>query len=159
MFEIYSDLFIGSQHDCFYGNRDEWAVIHACKSPCHQKALGYRGNLPSTDPHYLVYEAGNHLFLNIIDPPKPLFKIPLFIRSLDFIDRHISDRKVLIHCNHGFSRAPSIALLYLAKRLKLINNDSYEAAFSDFKEIYPYYQPGTGIAIYLSRNWQILNNK
>ncbi len=155
MFEVYQNLFIGNQYECFYQNRYDWAVIHACKSPCHQRALGYKGSLSPTHPNYLIYEKGNHLFLNIIDPPGPLFKKPLFIRSLDFIDYHISERKILIHCNHGLSRSPSIALLYLAKKLKVINDDNYIAAVSDFRKMYPYYQPGTGIAIYLSKNWQV----
>ena len=64
-----------------------------------------------------------HLFLNMIDPDTPLFKPPLFDSALSFIDRYFPTRKVLIHCNKGNSRAPSLALLYLAKRARVINSE------------------------------------
>ena len=45
---------------------------------------------------------------------------------------------VVIHCNQGLSRAPSIALLWLAKRAKAISSsESYAAAAQAFLEIYP----------------------
>jgi hypothetical protein len=153
MFEIYPNLFIGSESECFFVHNNDWAIIHACKSPCHQRALGYKGSLSPTNPNYLVYEVKNHLFLNMIDPPAPLFKPPLFLESLDFIEKHISERKVLIHCNLGLSRAPSIALLYLAKRAKAINGESYLEATKDFSRLFPLYKPSRGIALYLSINW------
>ena len=90
-----------------------------------------------------VYEVRNHLFLNMIDP----------LASLDFIEKHISKRKVIIHCNLGLSRAPSIALLYLAKRAKVINGESYVEAAKDFVQIFPLYKPSRGIVLYLSIKW------
>lgn len=153
MLEVDENLYIGNERDCYHDERTGWALIHACKTPCHQRALAYRKSLPSSHPHYLTFEQGSHLFLNIIDPPQPLFKLPLFTESLNFIDKYIGERKVLIHCNHGFSRAPSIALLWLVKRKKTITNESYRAAYSEFRKKYPYYQPGTGISIYLTQHW------
>lgn len=136
-----------------YTKCNDWAIVHACKSPCHQRALRYKGSLPKTHPHYLTYEIENHLFLNMIDPPTPLFKPQLFTASLDFIEKHISERKVLIHCNLGLSRAPSIALLYLAKRTDAITNASYKEAIQEFIKLFPRYSPSRGIAIYLLKNW------
>ena len=153
MFEVYPKLFIGTVRECFFTQREDWAVIHACKSPCHQRALGYKGNLPKNHPNYLIYENGNHLFLNMIDPSEPLFMPPLFIASLDFIEKHIPKRKVLIHCNLGLSRSPSIALLFLAKRVKVINGESYRKAAQDFVKLFTNYQPGRGIALYLGSHW------
>ena len=139
--------------DCFYEQKYDWAVIHACKSPCHQRAVGYKGNIPRTHSNYLTYECGNHLFLNIIDPNEPLFMPPIFISSLDFIEKHISKQEILIHCNSGLSRAPSIALLYLAKRAKAIDGESFEKASQDFVKLFPNYRPGRGISLYLYYNW------
>ena len=161
MFEVHPNLFVGSERDCPFATRgrlaaDELAVVHACKSPCHQKAVGYRGSLPPDHPHYLVLERGNDLFLNMIDPERPLFMPPLFERSLAFIEKHIKIRKVLIHCNLGNSRSPSLALLYMAKRAKVNSDESYPAAVQDFRSVFPGYQPGLGIQIYLSRNWNQL---
>jgi hypothetical protein len=156
MIEVYPNLFIGTEEDCFFIQRDDWAVVHACKSPCHQRVLGYKGSLPKDHPNYLICERGNHLFLNIIDPNEPLFMPPLFVASLDFIEKHISKRKVMIHCNEGLSRSPSLDLLYLAKRASVIDNESYVAAARDFIKLFPSYRPQRGIALYLKLHWEKL---
>jgi len=55
----------------------------------------------------------------MIDPPEPLFMMPIFTEFLKFAkDKWDSGKKLLIHCNRGESRAPSLALLFLAKCLK-----------------------------------------
>jgi hypothetical protein len=153
MIEVYPNLYVGTDSDCFFDGRDDWVVVHACKYPCHQKAVGYHGNLSPTHPNYLVLERGSHLFLNMIDPDTPLFKPALFDSALSFIDRYLPTRKVLIHCNKGNSRAPSLALLYLAKRARVINSENYATATKDFRTKFPGYQPGRGISIYLTEHW------
>ena len=153
MIEIYPNLYVGTDSDCFFDSRDDWVVVHACKFPCHQKAVGYHGNLSPTHPNYLVLERGTHLFLNMIDPDTPLFKPALFDSALSFIARYSPTRKVLIHCNKGNSRAPSLALLYLAKRVRVINSESYTTAAKVFRTEFPGYQPGRGIQLYLIEHW------
>jgi hypothetical protein len=86
MIEISDRLYVGNEYDCREGD-DEWAIVHACKSPCHQRAVGYRGKLRSSHPNYLVLEEENDLYLNIIDPPVPLFMPPLFTSFLKFAGR------------------------------------------------------------------------
>ena len=51
--EITPDLWIGDQAACVEVTH-ELVVVHACKIPCHQMAVGYRGNLPLDHPHYLM---------------------------------------------------------------------------------------------------------
>jgi len=153
MKEIYERIYIANDFHCMEGN-DEWAVVHACKSPCHQAAVGYRGNLQNTHPNYLVYEKENDLVLNIIDPPVPLFKMELFEAFLRFAPTHWdAGKKLLIHCNQGESRAPSLGLVFLAKHIGAITNESYEEAKKEFIGLYPQYRPGRGIQIYLSESW------
>ena len=153
MIGISERIFVGSEADHRTGD-DDWAIVHACKSPCHQRAVGYRGNLQSSHPNYLVLEEENDLYLNIIDPPGPLFMPPLFTSFMDFGTRHWEQgKKVLIHCNQGESRAPSLALLFLAKFRNEITDESYEKAKTEFQDLYPLYQPGQGIQIYLARHW------
>lgn len=153
MIEVYPNLYVGTDSDCFFDNRDDWAVVHACKFPCHQKAVGYSGNLRHTHPNYLVLERGTHLFLNMIDPDGPLFKPPLFDSALSFMDRYLPTHKVLVHCNKGNLRAPSLALLYLSKCIQVINSESYATAAKDFRTKFPSYQPGRGIQTYLTKHW------
>lgn len=153
MYRVYDRLFIGCDYECFK-NKEGWVTIHACKSPCHQKAVGYRGNLPRSHPNYLVLKRNNNLYLNMIDPPRPLFMMPLFTKFLKFAKLHWREgKKIFIHCNKGESRAPSLALLFLAKNIGVISNESYEKAKEEFIKIYPNYMPGMGIQIYLRENW------
>jgi hypothetical protein len=46
------------------------AIVHACKDPCHRCAAAYtEKSLKPDHPHYLYLERGNHLYLNLINPP------------------------------------------------------------------------------------------
>ncbi len=146
-------LLFGALDDCV--GAGEMAVVHACKIPCHQNCIGYTGSLHPDHPHYLSHETGHHLYLNMIDPPLPLFHAETFERFFDFTDRMIETREVLIHCNQGQSRAPSLALLYMAKRLGTLPDESFGAARAAFETKFPY-QPGQGIATYLTENWREL---
>lgn len=155
MTEIHQNLYIGSEKDCRNGN-NELAVVHACKSPCHQRVVGYRGSLSKAHPNYLVKEDEFNLYLNIIDPPVPLFMPETFTSFMGFARKHFeADRRILIHCNQGESRAPSLALLFLAKHVQSIPDESYEAAREEFVSAFPGYKPGRGIQTYLRENWEV----
>lgn len=156
MQEVHNRIFVGCDYECFE-SKQGWVTVHACKSPCHQIAVGYRGSLPSNHPNYLVLERKNNLYLNMIDPPQPLFMMPLFTEFLRFTRIHWNNGKnIFIHCNKGESRAPSLALLFLAKVIGKISNESFEKAKEEFMIIYPYYTPGIGIQIYLRENWDAI---
>lgn len=148
---VHERLMFGSLEDCRV--KGDIAVVHACKIPCHQNVLGYKGSLSPAHEHYLAYENGHHLYLNLIDPAAPLFKKETFDIFFRFVDREIEQRDVLIHCNLGQSRAPSLTLLYMAKRLGLLPDESYAAARRAFEKDYPY-TPSAGIVTYLTENWR-----
>ena len=156
MKEIINNLFIGNDADCLnIGNDKDYAIIHACKT-CHQKGVGYRGNLSSNHPHYLILEHSNHLYLNMVDMDRELmakFTHPIMKSALNFIKTHIEGKKVLIHCNQGQSRSPSIGLVYLAQN-GFIKNSTYLKAKEEYLELYPSYFPGKGIELYLNNNWE-----
>ena len=170
MIRIFDRIFVGAERACpgcgpetgiepsgrefLAEHGEDWAVVHACKSPCHQYAVGYKGNLDKAHPNYLVLDKGRDLYLNMIDPPVPMFPPVLFSAALRFADQHWNaGRSVLFHCNEGRSRAPSLALLYIAKMRRVISNESYEAARRDFEMRYEFYSPGKGIVTYLTENW------
>lgn len=158
MQEVYERVFVASDSFCTRGN-ETLVVVHACKSPCHQNAIGYRGSLSSEHPNYLALENNNNLYLNIIDPPVPLFKSETFSHFLKFTCKHWNEgKRILVHCNKGESRAPSLALLFLAKGLAVLDNSSYQNARIQFEKIYPRYSPGKGINTYFTENWDKLGN-
>lgn len=159
MIKVFENLYIGNERDCFHEVKRDWVVIHACKSPCHQRKVGYKGSLPSTHPEYLTSEEENHLYLNMVDMPQPLspkYTNPIVERAMSFIEKNISSKNVLIHCNLGKSRAPSLALIYLVNK-RFIATDSFESAVRAFKELYPY-SPATGISAYIRNNWAYITN-
>lgn len=155
MREVHDRLHVGAERSCFH-NRDGWAVVHACKDPCHRRAVGYSGrSLGEDHPHYLILEDGPNLYMNLIDPPVPLFKPKSFRAFLDFATRrYAAGDQLLIHCNEGRSRAPSLALLFLAKELGELPDGSFRAARAAYGNQDPAYAPNRGIRTYLSENWE-----
>ncbi len=162
MIEVHKNIFIGAEIDCFHNQKDDWIVIHACKNPCHCHAVGYRKSLPNTHPEYLISEKENHLYLNMVDMQKPLspfYTHPIMKKALNFIYSSIDNKKILVHCNKGQSRSASIVLIYLARE-KIITKESFKEALVDFIKLYPNYNPGQGIQIYIDTNWgELMNEK
>lgn len=160
MKEVHPSLFVGNEQDCVAtkGNAD-WTIVHACKHPCHQNAVGYSGSLPSGHPDYLIHKKDQNLYLNMVDmdrKQKHEYMEPIVSSTLDFIGNYIDSYKVLVHCNEGESRAPALAMLYLAKRKDAIRKETYAEAKQDFQEIYSRFDPSRGINLYLQDYWQEL---
>lgn len=158
MVEVYPNLYVGDQddYDLDVAHQSGWAVVHACKEPYHRQALGYSGRAaPKTHPEYLVARRGHRLMLNIVDVDNPAFFDRRMIdEALSFIDENLNKGvKVLVHCNLGESRSPSIALLYMAIH-KALPATSLDEAEVKFREIYPNYSPKPGIRGYLAQNWE-----
>jgi hypothetical protein len=60
MIELHPRLYVGDQSTCTPGD-PRCAVVHACKAPCHQAAVGYRVALPSDSRYYLALETEDDL--------------------------------------------------------------------------------------------------
>jgi len=173
MREVTKNLFCGSEQD-FYSSLlctdgpvksemellmympEGWAVVHACKEPFHRMALQYTGRgCPKEHPEYLWSERmGNRLALNIVDAPRSLFFDKSMIdKALDFIEQKLGEGlKVLCHCNEGFSRSPSLCLLYLIKH-DIIKGDTLEDCEAEFMKVYPEYNPGAGMRGFVKEHW------
>ncbi|MFQ6702744.1 MAG: dual specificity protein phosphatase family protein [Alphaproteobacteria bacterium] len=157
MIQVYNNLYVGDMHDCMSYRHDNIAIIHACKT-CHRRVLGYQGSLCSDNPDYLVYKHGKNLYLNLVDMPcefNPAYTNPIFDAAIKFIIAHIETMPVLIHCDCGVSRSPSIAMVYLAQ-IGAISSDDIYCASADFQKLYPKYNPGYGIRTYVMKNWNYL---
>lgn len=150
MVEVWPGLNIGNESDYEHQVRhlDGWSVVHACKDPYHRQALGYSGRgAPKDHPEYLIARRNNRLILNLVDVADPAF-IPkeCVDAAIDFTSEALtSGRKVLIHCNKGGSRAPSIGLLYLIARTPRIEAQSFADAEAEFRALYPAYAPARGV--------------
>jgi hypothetical protein len=156
MIEIIPNLLVGSEADeQRLRGQAGWFFIHACKEPYHRQALGYLpGKSAPKGPEYFCARRDGRLILNLIDAPSANF-IPTEIidTAVETIHENIAKCKILLHCNQGQSRSPSIALLYLAKHSDILPRGDMTAAIASFKTIYPYYAPARGMADYIRINW------
>ena len=161
MIEIDKGLYIGTLNDLNKFSLVDDAIVHATQT-IHYQIMGWdrKYNKPPKDhPNYIVWEKENRLSLNWVDGAAYLYKWSgpaTFIKVMNFIDKWIPSRKVFIHCDQGFSRSPTLGLLFLAKRRKIIPGDSFISAKIKFQEIYPYYQ-AMGIADYVNQHWDEIN--
>lgn len=121
MKEVYPNLFIGTESD-YENNKtlfDKWCVVHAYKEPYHRNVLGYTGRgAPKESPYYLfLYDEKHHLILNIVDTDDSrFFNDNMINEAINYCINGLNNGKqVLIHCNQGESRVPSLAMLVLRK--------------------------------------------
>lgn len=135
-----------------------WAVVNTAKT-VHVEVKGWSNAPPRDHPDYLAFEDGQFLSFNWVDGAARMYEWSgpaAFVRALDFIDKWYSTKTILISCDLGRSRSPTVALLYLSKRLHLIPEDSFASAAVAFQAIYPGYAPA-GIADYVATHWAEIN--
>jgi predicted protein tyrosine phosphatase len=134
-------------------------VVHCAKEPYHREALGYTSRgAPKDHDEYLFAKRDDRLMLNLVDVDDPKYIRPEIVdTALDFIADHLAEgKRVLVHCNQGMSRGPSIAFAYLA-RAGLVAGKTHGAAEECFKGLYPDYAPARGMREYLIENWDEIN--
>jgi hypothetical protein len=146
--EVYSNLYVGD--DTAYErlkDKPDWYFVRCCKygPGGHQDTLGYRTlGAPKGKDYYFTYTR-NKLALNLLDSDDPNF-IPDVVlnEGVKCIGEQLSKgKKVLVACNQGMSRGPTVAMLYL----RSINDlpSRFHEAFKIFKGIYHKYDPGQGM--------------
>lgn len=153
MVEITKNLYVGDDND-FKTIDDGWYIIHACKEPYHRRLLGYTTrSCPMCDEYYYA-ERDNILYLNLVDA-KTIEYIPKIVinKAIDFIENNINEHKILLHCNKGESRSPSIGLLYLNK-IGAIHENNPLVGIDEFRKTYPNYKPNPGMFQYVLQNWR-----
>ena len=147
MKEIYHDIFIGNERDYYEIQRESnWAVLHCCKHPFHCQFVGYRGNLPSTHPDYALKRIENEMALNLVDMDRfsenyLSFNRDMFTTAVSFLNEHrLQGYKILIHCNQGESRVPTIGLLYIG-RLGTFEYADLDKSVQKLRKVYLAYMP------------------
>lgn len=156
MIEVMKNLFVGSQEDeAKIRGQSGWYIIHACKEPYHRQALGYSGRgAPKAHPEYLIASRPGRLVLNIVDVADVAYIPPVIIdAAIAAIHQNIGASKILVHCNQGLSRSPTIALLYLAKYADSYRAMDFPTAAEEFRQSYPAYAPAAGMSDYARLNW------
>ena len=157
MIDVCQNFYIGNDTDASrIISQAGWYIVHACKEPYHRQALGYTGRAaPKTHPEYLIARRENRLILNLVDVPNPEYiSKDIMDTAVDAIATNIQSKKVLVHCNQGVSRSPTIAFLYLLKHTSILDSDDLDIALMQFKSLYPDYNPANGVAGFVERYWR-----
>lgn len=151
---IFDNLYIGDDeiYEKIKG-RDNWFYIRTCKygPDGHQQLLGYHTLGAPKGKNYLWYQENNILAFNLLDSDDPNF-IPeeIIYKALKVIDTELKEnKKVLVACNQGRSRAPSIVMLYLRSIKEL--PERYHEGYKIFKGLYHKYNPGQGMEVVTKR--------
>ena len=102
-----------------------------------------------------------NLYLNLVDGPARYLSTSPFEAFLSFAGRHWSQGcGLLIHCNQGVSRGPSLAMLFLARHSTILPSGSYDEACVVFSSrLLPGYSPGDGIQSFLREHWETLRTQ
>ena len=161
MIEVYKNLFVGSTEDWkSLNDTSEWKILQVSHK-IHQQTKGYTKGCNKYDPEYYCCIRDNRMILNIIDNDRLDNEyadgiIETIQQGLEFIQDNISKYKVLVHCDQGQSRSPTVALLYLIMYTGLYKefNDIEEIIIDFIKQKYPNYQPAGQMKRILEIIWR-----
>ena len=150
MVEIWPGLHVGNELDYERDVRQRtgWSVVHACKEPYHREAVGYRTpRVDDAHPEARVARRGERLMLNLVDMTEPGYVSKETVdEALTFIhEALLANRQVLLHCNQGSSRSPTLGLLYLLSRTGRFTSRSFDEVMVEFRVLYPRYAPALGM--------------
>lgn len=151
MFKVSDNLFIGNDLDFKTASKQGgYSFVHCAKYP-------YWNDLPKTGEEIGANIAHRHqeLFLNMVDSDEShYFSMPLFEYAFLFIDSELGKgRKVLVHCNKGVSRSPSVVMAYMARKGEL-TTETHLKCKKEFLKKYRYYAPSSGVAFFMLLNWK-----
>lgn len=159
MIEVSPGLFVGAAADEeAVRGKPGWFIVSAAKEPWHRLALGYAPGkaAPKDDPERLLAYRDGTLILNLIDAADPKY-IPdeIVDAALEAIkEARAAGLDVLVHCNQGGSRSPTLALLYLHKHGAIgALPDDFELALDFFGQIYVPFAPAKGMLEYARAHW------
>ena len=158
MVEIIKNLWVGNDQDTPEAQKRGYAICSCPKEgpSGHRSMLGYTTlGAPKGKDYYFV-ERGNHIALNLIDVDDPNFIPEQAINAaLKFIKKHFDNgEKILIHCNRGHSRGPTVALMFMRSIGEMPHN--FVQSLRVFKTLYPEFDPGQGMKQYARSHWASL---
>lgn len=140
---IIDGLYVGSQNNFFELMQNEnWVFVQAAREPFFLKECDLKYISSEKEPLFVIKQ--NLIALNLSDSRDESTSELMIMAStaLRFIKENLdNDKNVLVHCNHGVSRSPSIALMYVLKNTGLLSNKTFAEIIETYKSIYPKYNP------------------
>lgn len=144
-------LYVGDMADCA-GVDAEWTVVHACRF-CFANKFG------APKPGEWTKGEGSALWMNLENRHEPDYAVDQFKGFLTFAKNEMGTRRpMLIHGEKGESRAPMLALLFLAKVLHRIRNETFDQAWVDFEKVSEErFAPAEGLEMWMRDHWRELD--
>lgn len=153
------------EYEDFISKNDCWCTsfLLCAKNPFHMDIVGYKGNLDKSDLEYLyAYRPMQHLMaLNMIDAPdSKFFSDKMIDKGLLFInDEMVEGNDVIVVCNQGMSRSPTMCLMYLMKHGDIPKEKSFNEVREEYIKIAPEWNPSPGILKYCISFWNKVRNE
>lgn len=148
-------LFVGDDSDDIEAQKKGYAILSACKDGPygHRAALNYHTQGAPKGDHYYAATRGKRMVLNLVDHDDPNFiQEDAVYPGLRFIDKHLkAGDKVLVHCNHGHSRGPTMAMMFLRTIGELPSG--FTTSEKVFRALYPKYDPNAGMRTFARGHW------
>jgi hypothetical protein len=146
--QVYPGLFVGPGIDAqtFYGH-----ILHCAKEPWFMDSLvrlvKYKKGIEVCPTAIRISD--REMALNMIDAENlEYFSDEMVNAGLDFITETFAEgESILLHCNQGLSRSPSMAFLWMFEHGFL--DKEFRYAVPQFKKLYHDWSPGNGIWAYL----------
>lgn len=149
---VHDGIFVGPGADTY---KFAGSILHCARDPWFSLAAKQK---PSDDwfraeqsgPTF-VRQAYNELALNMVDADSPrYFSDEMVNAGLEFITERLAEGDpVLVHCNMGISRSPSMVFLWMFEHGFLDFN--FDRAANQFQALYSKWSPGLGIWQYLKQ--------
>ena len=136
-------------------DRPEFYALRCCKDGPggHKETLGYNTRSAPKGPDYLAVVSGRRMALNYIDNDDPNY-IPeeMIKKGLRYIDEQLkAGHKILVACNAGHSRGPTMAMLYMRSIGELPYN--FAQGQRIFHGLYSHYDPDIGVHTFAKQHW------
>jgi hypothetical protein len=148
MIKVTEKLYIARCSESVQNRLPAAAHIYCCQQPCSRTSA----QLPPALCTAGAPEAPRE-FISLVNTEIPYYQAADFNHHLDLLDRRLHGGEVVLLSEHGESRAPSLALLWMVFRGKLLSKSSFAAARADFSRIYPKYLPWPGWVIFFEQEW------
>ncbi len=159
MVQISPNVFVGSDSDYEKIKDDkDWVALRCAKfgPGSHKEILGYETQAAPEGPNKYWVKKGRVLALNLLDLDDPNFVPPEAIqKGLDFIRDNVDEKKVLVACNAGHSRGPTLGLMWL----RTLGRMPYSFLHSSKiyrNDVYPKFDPSPGIEQFARSKWASL---
>jgi hypothetical protein len=159
MEEIINRIWVGSDKDHQTALSRGWTILVTAKNGSegsHRSLLQYQGRSAPAGKNYYFVDTGKVAAENLIDVDDPrLIAAEAVNDGLEFLKKHYEkDENILIHCNHGVSRGPTTALMFLRTLGEFPGN--FHKSCEKLKTLYPQFDPAQGIKTFAQANWRNL---